>query len=136
MIFLDTTIWVGAIDASDQCHSDAKLVLEALIRGNLPPSITSDYVLNETLTILKRRELDPAKIVDAMNRILSSPRVEVLFIEETLFEESLPLYIKYRDLSFTDTVTLLLMKKYGMKDIYSHDSDFDKVAWIVRKEKP
>jgi len=136
MIFLDTTIWVGAIDASDRCHPDAKLVLEALIRGDLPPSITSDYVLNETLTILKRRKLDPVKIVDAVNKILRSPEVEVLFVDEPLFNESLPLYVEYGDLSFADTVSLLIMKKYGVKNIYSHDSDFDKVAWIVRKEKP
>ena len=80
--------------------------------------------------------MDPTKIVDAINSIASSLKVEVLFIEETLFKESLPLYIEYGDLSFTDTVSLLIMKKYGVKYIYSHDSDFDKVSWVSRREKP
>ncbi|MGQ9543881.1 MAG: hypothetical protein ACUVTM_07370 [Candidatus Bathyarchaeia archaeon] len=38
MIFIDTTMWVGAVDASDRCHPDGKLVLEALLRGDPPPS--------------------------------------------------------------------------------------------------
>lgn len=136
MIFLDTTVWVGAVDASDRRHLDAKLILEALIRGDLPLSLTSDYVLNETLTILKARRLKPKRVMDVMNRIMLSPKVQVVFVDETIFKESLLFYVKYNDLSFTDVVSLLIMRKYGVKEIYSHDSDFDKVDWVVRKEKP
>ena len=136
MIFLDTTVWVGAVDASDSCHPDAKLILEALIRRDLPLSLTSDYVLNETLTILKARGLKPKRVMDVMNRIMLSPKVQVVFVDETIFKESLPFYVKYNDLSFTDVVSLLIMRKYGVKEIYSHDSDFDKVDWVVRKERP
>lgn len=31
MIFVDTTEWVAAIDASDELHEDGKAVLEALV---------------------------------------------------------------------------------------------------------
>ena len=136
MIFTDTTVWVGAVDASDRCHADARLILEALIRGDLPLSLTSDYVLNETLTILKARGLKPKGIADALNRIMLSPKVQVVFVDETVFRESLSFYVKYDDLSFTDAVTLLIMRRYGVKEIYSHDPDFDKVDWVVRKERP
>ncbi|MGQ9543882.1 MAG: hypothetical protein ACUVTM_07375 [Candidatus Bathyarchaeia archaeon] len=76
------------------------------------------------------------KIVGIINDIISSPRVEVISVDNTLFKESLPLYIEYPDLSFTDAASLLIMKKYGLRDIYSHDSGFDKVFWISRRVRP
>lgn len=136
MIFLDTTVWVGAVDASDRCHPDARLILEALVRGDLPLSLTSDYVLNETLTILKARGLNPKEVADAVIKIMLSPKVQVVFVDEAIFEGSLPLYVKYNGLSFTDAASLFIMRKYGVKEIYSHDSDFDKVGWVIRKERP
>ncbi|MEM2921800.1 MAG: PIN domain-containing protein [Candidatus Bathyarchaeia archaeon] len=115
MIFLDTTIWVSAIDTSDQRHLDGRSVLEALLSGELPSRLTIDHVLDETLTVLKRRGLNPGKTMQTVDKILRSPRVEVIF---------------------TDAVSLLITKKYGMKTIYSHDMVFDTIPGIERKERP
>jgi predicted nucleic acid-binding protein len=69
--------------------------------------------------------------------ILSSPRVFTVHIDEALFKESLKLYPTYRgELSLTDVSTVAAMRLYGVKDIYSHDSDFDRVQGIRRLEEP
>lgn len=72
----------------------------------------------------------------AVFAILASPRVEVIFIDESLFVESINIYKNYKGkLSFTDSTTVTILKKYGIKEIFSHDKDFDKIPGIIRKEK-
>ena len=67
-------------------------------------------------------------------RIFSSPRVFTLFIDEALLIESLERYSKYKGkLSFTDVCSIVVMEKYGVKEVYSHDSDFDRIGFR-RKE--
>jgi predicted nucleic acid-binding protein len=46
LIFVDTTIWASAIDASDALHEDGSAVLKALADGSLPSALTTDFVLD------------------------------------------------------------------------------------------
>jgi len=135
LIFIDTTIWVAAIDSSDELHEDGKKTLRALVERKISTALTTDYVLDETMTILKKRGNQPKKIVEAITAIIESPMVEVIFIDEKLFDESLRTFAKYEKLSFTDAVTLTVMHKFGIKEIFTHDTDFN-LPNIVRKEKP
>jgi predicted nucleic acid-binding protein len=135
LIFIDTTAWVAGIDASDPLHDDGKAIIEALAEGRSAPALTTDFVLDETLTLLKRRGARVSKAAEALEQLLSSPSVTVVYVDESLFEESLVHFKKYEKLSFTDAVTLTIMQRYGIKEIYSHDSDFD-LKGIVRKERP
>jgi len=54
---------------------------------------------------------------------------------KNFFNESLKTFAKYEKLSFTDAVTLTVMHKCGIKEIFTHDTDFN-LPNIVRKEKP
>ena len=135
MIFIDTTIWVSGIDASDRLHKDGKAVLEALVEGRIPPALTTDSVLDESLTLLKRRGANVEAIAEAMETIISSPLVRVDYVEEPTFRQTLSNFKKYEKLSFTDAVTLTIMNRYKIKEIYSHDGDFD-LRGIIRKERP
>lgn len=49
-------------------------------------------------------------------------------------KEALTAYPKYGGkLSLTDTVSVEVMRKYGVKEIFSHDSDFDVVKDIKKR---
>ncbi len=135
MIFVDTTIWASGIDSSDSLHKDGAAVLEALASGKLPSAITTDFVLDETLTLLKMRGGSAGSIEEAIRNIMTSSRVSVLYVDEVIFREALSTYRKYEQLSFTDAVTLTVMQQRKIKEIFSHDSDFD-VKGILRKERP
>ncbi len=128
-------MWVSAIDASDRLHSDGEAVLERLIAGHLPMAVTTDLVLDETLTILKRRGARIPAIQHIANDILSSPLLRVVYVDEPLFRQSILDFGKYEQFSFTDAVSLTLMTRYKIREIYSHDQDFD-LKGIVRKERP
>jgi len=135
LIFVDTTIWASDIDSSDTLHEDGAAVLEALASGQLSSAITTDFVLDETLTLLKTRGGKAESIVEAIQNIISSHRVSILYVDETLFRAALSTYKKYERLSFTDAVTLRVMRQRKIKEVFSHDSDFDLKA-ILRKERP
>jgi predicted nucleic acid-binding protein len=135
LIFVDTTILASGIDASDTLHKDGSAVLKALANRHLGSAVTTDLVLDETLTLLKMRGGETDSIVKAIQDIISSSAVTLIYVDEILFRAALSTYKKYERLSFTDAVTLTVMQQRRIKEIFSHDSDFD-IRGIVRKESP
>ena len=65
MSFIDTTIWVSALDRADELHEGGKSIINGILQDKIRNVVTSDYVLDETLTILKRRGIRPAEVVKA-----------------------------------------------------------------------
>jgi len=138
VIFVDTTFWVGAADGNDELHESSHPVVDAIRLGRLPIALTTDYVIDETVTVLgRRRGFGADKAGKVGESILSSPRVIVCFIEDTILRTALKTYPKYNgQLSLTDVSSITVMEKYKVKEIFSHDSDFDKVHGVIRREKP
>ena len=98
--------------------------------------MTTDFVLDETVTILgKRKGFGAGKAASVAENILTSPRVFTVYIDETLLKESLNLYPTHRGkLSLTDVTSLIIMRRYGVRRIFSHDRDFDNLEGFNRKE--
>ena len=109
--------------------------MKALASRHLGSAVTTDFVLDETLTLLKIRGGETDSIVKAIQDVISSSAVTLIYVDEILFRAALSTYKKYERLSFTDAVTLTVMQQHRIKEIFSHDSDFD-IRGIVRKESP
>jgi len=135
LIFVDTTIWASGIDTSDTLHKDGAAVMDALASGTLGPAMTTDFILDETLTLLKTRGGNTKAVAEAIENITSSSAVTLLYVDEALFRLALQTYQKYESLSFADAVTLSVMHQHRIRDIFSHDNDFD-IKGILRKERP
>ncbi len=136
MIFIDTTFWVGDADASDDFHDSSHTVIEALRTGKTPSALTTDFVLDETVTILgKRKGFGADKAANVAERIMSSPRVFTVYVDETLMRESLKTFPEHRGkLSLTDVTSLVVMRRYDVRRMFSHDHDFDGLKGIERRE--
>jgi uncharacterized protein len=137
MLFLDTTILAGAADSNDDCHEDAQAVFKAVATGQPGVAFTSDYVLDETLTLLTiKRGIGAAKAVDFVRRVMSSPRVKVITADADDFRQALADYPQNGalGLSFTDAMSLAIMNSKGCTLICSHDTGFDKVKGIERAQ--
>jgi len=66
--------------------------------------------------------------------ILSYPRIFMVFVDETILKKALERYPEHGGrLSLTDVVSVVVMEKYRIKEIFSHDEDFDEVKGIQRK---
>ncbi len=136
MIFIDTTFWVGDADTNDDFHQSSHPVIEAIRTGKTPSGLTTDFVLDETVTILgKRKGFGADKAAKVAQGILSSPRVFTVYVDEALLKESLKLYPGHRgDLSLTDVTSLVVMRRYGVGRIFSHDHDFEGLEGVKRNE--
>jgi len=136
LIFIDTTIWVGASDRNDEFYESSRPIVEAIRLGKSPLALTTDFVIDETVTILGKRKGFGAENAEKVGeRILSSPRVFVVFVEEAVLRAALKRYPEYLgELSLTDVVSVVAMEKYRVKEVFSHDTDFDKIRELSRRE--
>jgi predicted nucleic acid-binding protein len=92
--------------------------------------------LDETVTILgKRRGFGAVKAAKVAENILASPRVFTVYTDEALLKESLRSFPEHKGkLSLTDIVSIVVMRRYGVAKIFSHDHDFDGLQGIKRSE--
>ncbi len=58
-------------------------------------------------------------------------------MDESILKESIAAYARYAGkLSLTDVVSTIVMKRYPVRVVFSHDSDFDLVGGIRRMTTP
>ncbi len=91
---------------------------------------TSIVHLSEIANILEARGniMVSLEIVEA---ILSKDNIHIYPVDLVDYTEALEVARKYV-IGLNDAVAVLLMKRYGIKEIYSYDKDFDKIEWITR----
>ncbi|MEK6975253.1 MAG: PIN domain-containing protein [Candidatus Thermoplasmatota archaeon] len=76
-----------------------------------------------------------AKAVEFVRRVLASPRVKLVPVDPEDFSQALATYSRIGgDLSFTDVVSVTVMQGQGCAVIASHDSGFDRVKGIERRQ--
>jgi predicted nucleic acid-binding protein len=138
LIFIDTTVWVGAADLSDDFHESSHQIVESVRTGKTPLGLVTDFVIDELVTILgKRKGFGAGAARDTGGAILGSPRIFTVFVDDSILRAALSVYPAYKGkLSLTDVVTTVVMKKYGVSDVFSHDTDFDRVKGIRRLTSP
>lgn len=135
MLFVDTTVLVGAADRRDALHADGRRVLTGVAEGRLGNALVSDFVLDEAVTILgRRRGVGPKRAVAIARGVLESPRVRMLYVDAATFRQALDIYGLFGDaLSFTDATTVALMRRAECDTLYSHDAGLDRVPGLVRR---
>jgi predicted nucleic acid-binding protein len=136
MIFLDTTVLVGAADARDRCHADGRATFEALARGALRQAFTSDLVLAETATILAKRR--GAKAATAfVEGLRDEGTIQARFLDAAAFDGALRAFARFAPaLSFADCATVALMSDLGCRTLFSHDEGFDRIPGLTRRTAP
>ena len=86
MIFVDTSAWYAVEVEDDVNHEAASKFLSTIAQGKHGISITTDYVLNETLTLLRsRRSLSSASAF--IDKIKKSKSIRVFWVEEACLKK-------------------------------------------------
>lgn len=135
-LFLDTWGWLVLADAKDPAHADAV----AARRGRVGPGrlITTDYVLDETLTRLFSR-CGFAVARQFSDALLAAEPAGLLQIERITPERFALAYqwrARYRDkpgISFTDLTSFVVMKELGIHDVLTGDAHFTQVHLGFRR---
>jgi uncharacterized protein len=123
-LFVDTSAWLALNDKKDQYHQEA-LSRNVVIKNRKIDLITSDYILDETLTIIRFKVSHAAAVVFG-DSLMSSRIVTIIDITGNERLVGWALFKKYADkeLSFTDCTSFALMKKLGLRQAFSFDDHF------------
>ena len=130
MIFIDTSAWYAVEVEDDVNHEAAHSFLKDIASGKHGAAITSDYVLDETLTLLRsRRNLTSA--IDFIDKVRKSKSIKVFWIDEALFEKALAIFRKSnrKTWSFTDCTSFTLMRDLSVSKAFTFDAHFKEAAF-------
>lgn len=121
MIFVDTSAWYASSSTRDVNHQAANSVLLSL-RESI---VTSDYVVDETLTLLRSRNEDQHAIAFGTALIVGS-FAQIVRIEEQDFRQAWELFRRYHDKawSFTDCTSRVIMERLGIQRAFAFDDHF------------
>jgi predicted nucleic acid-binding protein len=130
-VFVDTGVFYAYYDRSAPRHDRAAAAFETVFDGEYGRPYTSDYVLDETVTLTRNRtgSFDRADAVAErlLGRGEGSGKFELLNVGHRAVHESLDTFRRYadHDLSFTDATTVTLCERRGIDAVLSFDSDFN-----------
>ena len=130
MIFVDTSAWYAAEVEDDINHEKARTFLVQLAQGKHGVAITSDYVLDETLTLLRsRRALSDA--VTFIAKIRKSKSIRIFWVGDNVFDKALDIFRKRRDAawSFTDCTSFALMNDLSITEAFTFDGQFEQAGF-------
>ena len=129
MIYLDTGAFVARYIQRDQYHRQALKGWELLANSG-QRCATSNFVLNETFTLLARRA-GYHFAAQRARHILSSAILTIWRSGEEEEHAAVELLEKYADqqVSFTDCVSFVLMRKHSLTDAFSFDSHFERAGF-------
>ena len=130
-VVIDTGLFHAVQNRRATNHETAKEALSCAFSGELGQPYTTDYVYDETVTLVRSRTNSFREASRAGNRILGRAgypdAVEFVTVSEALFEESVNVFKCYRDhaLSFTDASTIALVEHRNIDFVLAFDDDFD-----------
>ena len=126
-VFIDTGVFVALRNADDELHIRSKQLIKKALKGEFGRVCTSDYVIDEAVTMALVRTGRHDLAVDIGKYIIESPRIKKLWTAKDAFDMAWQKFKAFKDkpLSFSDCVSLALMEKNRVKQIMSFDSGFD-----------
>jgi len=113
-------------------HSAARKFLGEASKGVYGALVTTDYVLDETITLLRsRRSL--ASAASFADKVRSSGSVIVAWVDESLFEKGLEVFRRSdrRSWSFTDCTSFALMRQLSVSQAFAFDKHFREAGFAV-----
>jgi predicted nucleic acid-binding protein len=124
-LFIDTWGWLVLEDVKATSHKEAAQCYADATKtgGNV---ITTNYVLDETFTLLfRRRPFDEASRF--AKGLLESPFIAVETVTPEHFRKAFDLRLSFRDkpdISFTDLTSMVVMQELKITDVLTGDRHF------------
>lgn len=133
-VFVDTSGWVALVYAGEVTHAAARDCYQRLSQRGVFLA-TSDYVLDETLTLLRTRfgYVWAERFWNLLENAVQQGRVSLLRVDEAVWREALGLFFQYQDqnFSFTDCTSFALMRREGIDTAFAFDHHFWVMGFIV-----
>jgi hypothetical protein len=130
-LFVDTAGWMACADRADPQHARASDARDAALeRGEL--LVTTDYVVDETLTLIRKR-LGLAAAEAWWRQVEGSSRLRWESIDWARAEKARGLFFRYRDkdYSFTDCTSFVVMQELRLKQALTTDDHFRQMGFRI-----
>lgn len=130
-VLVDTSAWIALLARNDQYHA-AALPCWARLRNERSLLLTSDYIVDETVTWLRYR-VSHAAAVAFWETTLQSALVEIAPIDRELLGAAWGLFKKYadQDFSLTDCTSFALMHTQRVQRAFTFDRHFRHAGFEV-----
>jgi len=121
MVLVDTGAWYARLIPTDPDHSAAT----AWLSQNQEPLITTDYIIDETLTLLRVRGQRERALLLA-DAFLAGSLGVVHFVTQAEYQEAMQVFRHYadKDWSFTDCTSKVVIETLHITTAFAFDHHF------------
>jgi predicted nucleic acid-binding protein len=128
-VFIDTSGFYALLVQSDAKHPKAVKILHQASKDK-QSFVTSDYVLDETATLLLSRGL--AHLVPGVfDAVFASSACSVAWMDQERFLKTRAFFLKYAEhaWSFTDCASFIIMKEMKLSSALTTDRHFQEAGF-------
>ncbi len=127
-LFVDTGAWYALVDKNDPDHKEAA----SFIRNNKIPLLTTNFVFDETVTLLRSR-LGWNVAKEFGLKLKDSRFVSLISVKDEDEERAWEIFLKYKDkdFSYTDCTSFAVMERLKIDTAFSFDSHFRLIGFKV-----
>jgi predicted nucleic acid-binding protein len=129
MRFVDANVFIYILVKSPkEAYATSKQILKRIENGE--EALTSTAVIQEVIDWLEynNRKREVESFIIAINSYLTMSKINTAWDDMVAALDD----VKKHDVDFVDAFTLQIMKKNNIKEIYSNDTDFDRIRRIKR----
>lgn len=133
-VFVDTSGFKALLDPNDTFFERVWALWPALQNSPTVKLVTSNYILDESLTLIRLR--CGLKIAMELREMIekSDTSIKVVRVENTDEEHAWEWFKNdWSKLSFTDCVSFAMMKRLGISRVVSFDEHFKRAGFIVEQ---
>lgn len=130
-LFVDTAGWMACADAADPAHGRARAARDAALEAGRI-LVTTDYVVDETLTLVRVR-MGVAASEAWWTQVEGSCRVRHEAIDALRAEKARAIFFRHRDkrYSFTDCTSFVVMRELRLREALTTDRHFRQAGFDV-----
>lgn len=126
-VFIDTSVFIALFIKSESKHSLIKDHFMYL-KKNWAQFFTSDYVLDELYTrlVYDCHASQVKKIINQLDKVFINQEVQLLKVDQQVFDQSLELLKKYcqQKISFTDCTSYCFINQEQIDKLFTLDKHF------------
>jgi len=128
---LDTS-YILALEIKNEAAHKQVLQNWVILAQSKPVLVTTTYIFDEIVTFFNSRNVHH-KAVEVGNRLLSSPDLELVEIDRTLFNRGWQYFQKYQDKSYslTDCLSFIVMEERGIITALTLDDHFIQAGFQI-----
>src|SRR3990172_6375411 len=130
-LFVDTSAWLALNDRNDQYYSRAAAKSTDIKRHRIE-LITSEYIIDESITLIRYRVSHKAAVIFG-DSLLNSSIVKIIDVKGEDRIKAWEMFKKYEDkeLSFTDCISFVLMENLKLNKTFTFDEHFKQLGFEI-----